>query len=80
MKRFKVKIYSEAIADIQNITDWYNEKQAGPGKKFQQTTVAQIIQLYRIPFSFAIRYNEIRCMLNKKFPYGPFTLMKPTEL
>ena len=69
MKRLKVKIYSEAIADIQNITDWYNEKQAGLGKRFQETTVRQINQLSKIPFSFVIRYSKIRCMLIKKFPY-----------
>jgi hypothetical protein len=69
MKRFKVKIYSEAIADIQNISDWYIEKQTGLGKRFQETTIRQINQLSQIPFSFVIRYSKIRYMLIKKFPY-----------
>lgn len=36
MKKYKVKIEPEALADIQEITDWYNEAQAGLGKRFQK--------------------------------------------
>ena len=36
MKKYKVKIEPEALADIQEITDWYNEAQAGLGKRFQE--------------------------------------------
>jgi plasmid stabilization system protein ParE len=39
MKKCKVKIEPEALADIQEITDWYNEKQAGLGGRFQKTTI-----------------------------------------
>jgi len=37
MKRYKVKIVPEALADIQEITDWYNEQQSRLGKRFQKT-------------------------------------------
>ena len=33
MKKYKVKIEPEALADIQEITDWYNETQTGLGRK-----------------------------------------------
>lgn len=69
MKKYRVKIDSEALADIQGITDWYNQQQAGIGKKFQNATIIQINSLNREPHIYAIRYNEIRCVLIKKFPY-----------
>jgi plasmid stabilization system protein ParE len=69
MKRFKVKIEPEALADIQEITDWYNEKKAGLGRRFQKTAIKQINSLNKDPQIYLIRYKEIRCMIIKKFPY-----------
>jgi plasmid stabilization system protein ParE len=69
MKKYKVKIEPEALSDIQEITDWYNEAQAGLGKRFQNTAIKQINSLNKDPQIYAIRYKEIRCMLVKKFPY-----------
>ncbi|MBU1369023.1 MAG: type II toxin-antitoxin system RelE/ParE family toxin [Bacteroidetes bacterium] len=69
MKKFKVKIEPEALSDIQEITDWYNEEQAGLGKRFQKTAIKQINSLSKDPQIYAIRYNEIRCVVIKKFPF-----------
>lgn len=69
MKRYKVKIVPEALADIQEITDWYNEQQSRLGKRFQKTAIKHINSLDKDPQIYAVRYNEIRCILIKKFPY-----------
>lgn len=69
MKRYKVKIEPEALADIQEITDWYNKALAGLGKRFQKMAIKQIDSLSKDPHVYAIRYKEIRCMIIKKFPY-----------
>ncbi len=69
MKNYKVKIDPEALADIQEITDWYNEAQAGLGKRFQKTVIRHINLLNKDPQIYAIRYKEIRCVLIKEFPY-----------
>lgn len=69
MKRYNVKIEPEALADIQEITDWYNEKQAGLGGTFQKTAIQNINSLHSDPQIYAVRYKEIRCLLIKKFPY-----------
>ncbi len=69
MKQYKVKIEPEALADIQEITDWYNDQQAGLGKRFQQTAIGHINSLSKDPQIYAIRYKEIRCVLVNKFPY-----------
>lgn len=69
MKKYNVKIEQEALSDIQEITDWYNEQQSGLGARFQKTAIQQINSLYKVPLLYAIRYKEIRCMVIKKFPY-----------
>ncbi|NOU19197.1 MAG: type II toxin-antitoxin system RelE/ParE family toxin [Bacteroidales bacterium] len=69
MKRYKIKIEPDALTDIQKITEWYNEKQAGLGVRFQETVVKQMNSLGKEPQVYAIRYREIRCVLIKKFPY-----------
>jgi len=69
MKRYAVKIEPEALADIQEITNWYNEAQAGLGKRFQNTAIKQINSLKKDPLIYAIRYKEIRCIVIKNFPY-----------
>ena len=47
MKKYKVKIEPEALSDIQEITDWYNE-QANLGKRFQNTTKNRLTVFGRI--------------------------------
>jgi hypothetical protein len=69
MKKFNLLIEPEALSDIQEITGWYNGKQAGLGKRFQSTAIRHINSLSKEPQIYAIRYKEIRCMLIKKFPY-----------
>lgn len=69
MKKYKVKIEPEALTDIQEITDWFNEKQAGLGGRFQRTTIRHINSLSKDPQIYAVRYSEIRCVVIKKFPY-----------
>lgn len=69
MRQYIVKIEPEAISDIQNITNWYNEAQEGLGKRFQDTVINQINSLKKNPHIYAVRYKEIRCMIVKKFPY-----------
>lgn len=67
--KYKVKVEPQALIDIQEITDWYNDKQSGLGNRFQKTTINQIDGLCNNPHLCPIRYKEIRCLLVKKFPY-----------
>jgi len=69
MKKHTVKIDPDALNDIQEITNWYNDQQKGLGGRFQETTIQQINSLKKDPHIYAIRYNEIRCMSVNKFPY-----------
>ncbi len=69
MKKYKVKIEPEALTDIQEITDWYNEQQSGLGRRIQKAIIQHINVLNKTPQIYAIRYREIRCVIIKKFPY-----------
>lgn len=69
MKKYSIKIDAEALANIRDISGWYNVQNAGLGKRFQNVVVSQINNLAENPQIFAIRYKEIRCMLVNKFPY-----------
>jgi mRNA-degrading endonuclease RelE of RelBE toxin-antitoxin system len=66
---YNIKIEPEALTDIQDITNWYNEQQFGLGGRFQKTAIKQIDCLNKNPHIYAIRYKQIRCVLVKKFPY-----------
>ena len=69
MKNFKVKIDPQAIADINSIAEWYDQQQSLLGDRFLNTIIKHINKLENTPYSFAIRYNEIRCMSVTKFPF-----------
>jgi plasmid stabilization system protein ParE len=65
---FNVFIEPEALNDIQEAVYWYNEKQKGLGKRFFSEVKKKIVFLRKNPF-YAIRYDNIRCVLVEKFPY-----------
>ncbi len=69
MKRFKIKIDKDALSDIQEATDWYNQKMQGLGTRFQRQVKQQINSLKNNPESYGKRYANVRCMLIKKFPF-----------
>ncbi len=69
MKKYKVKIDPDALTDIQEITEWYNTCKPGLGKRFQITVKRHINSLRDSPQAYAIRYQGIRCMAIKRFPY-----------
>lgn len=68
-EKYQVKIEPDALVDIQEISDWYNDQQTGLGKRFQKTAIKSINSLSANPQIYAFRYKEIRCVIIKKFPY-----------
>jgi hypothetical protein len=69
MQEYKIKIHAEALDDIQDATDWYNEQSNGLGRRFQSQVVKQINKLKDSALLYAIRYENVRCMMIKKFPF-----------
>lgn len=79
MKRYNLKIEPEALVDIQEITNWYNQQRNGLGGQFQKAVIKQIDSLSKNPQAFAIRYSEIRCVAIKKFPYMVHFFVNETD-
>ena len=69
MFKYKVKIDSDALLDIQEATDWYNKQSGGLGYRFQKQVRQQINSLKINAKNYTIRYNDVRCMTIKKFPF-----------
>jgi len=65
---FTIRIEPEAYEDIQEGFDWYNEQQAGSGKKFHAAVNASFDKLQKNPF-YQIRYDNVRCLPLQKYPY-----------
>lgn len=69
MKFYKVKINIDALSDIQQATDWYNKRLPELGTRFQKNVKRQINTLKHSAVNYSIRYNNVRCMLIKRFPF-----------
>lgn len=65
---FKIKIEPEAQLDIQEGIEWYNEHQKELGEKFYLAVISRIDTLAENPH-FEIRYDQVRCLPIKKFPF-----------
>lgn len=66
---YKIKIHKEAFNDIQNSIDWYDKQSNGLGLRFASQVIKQISMLRENGKHYPIRYNDVRCMIIKKFPF-----------
>lgn len=69
MKQFRFVFSPLSLNDIEEAKDYYEEMQAGLGKKFIAQLQLAISVLKRNPFFASLRYDDIRCVQLKKFPY-----------
>ena len=67
--QYSINIEPEAVDDIQKAVDYYNSKKTGLGKKFYNKIDKSLNYLKKYCYSFSIRYDDIRCMPLKNFPY-----------
>lgn len=67
---FHLDIEPEALDDIQNAIDYYDDKVAGLGKKSYDILEEHVELLRKNHHSFAINYDDIRVLPIKKFPYA----------
>jgi mRNA-degrading endonuclease RelE of RelBE toxin-antitoxin system len=65
---YSVVIDPLAIQDIQQAIEYCDEQQTGLGLKFEAALDKHLITLEKIPF-FLVRYDNVRCLPLKKFPY-----------
>jgi len=67
--QYSIKIRVEALADIQEVVAWYEAKSIGLGDNFRIIVSKHIGQLDTFPYTYCIRYDNIRCIPLKKYPY-----------
>ncbi len=65
---FKVIINKKAIKDIEETVEYYNKQSYGLGSKFE-SVLDEFIQVLETNPSFRIRYDKVRCLPIKTFPY-----------
>jgi hypothetical protein len=81
MSKYTISIDTDALQDIQDATDWYNKQLTGLGSRFQKQVKTQINSLKKNAVIYAVRYENVRCMLIKRFPFMVhFTLNENKEL
>ena len=66
--KYKIQIEPEVQLDIQDAAAWYNSQQKGLGRRFYSEVKKHFKHLTTNPF-FQIRYENVRCLPVKKFPY-----------
>jgi hypothetical protein len=54
--------------DVKESRKWYEEKQKGFGKKFYAEVKASLEAIKKTPH-FQTRYDEVRCLPLKKYPF-----------
>jgi hypothetical protein len=70
LKSYKLKITPEAQYEIQHAIDYYNGQQKGLGKQFFTDVKDDFSRIKRNPSSFAVRYDDVRWVSMKRFPYA----------
>lgn len=65
---YALVIDSRAQDDIQEAIDYYEEQQARLGRRFEGALNQCLLTLEKNPF-FRIRYDDVRCLPLKKYPY-----------
>lgn len=65
---FTIILDYRAIQDVQDVIDFYEEQQPRLGRQFEQALHEHLLTLELNPF-FQIRYDNIRCLPLRKFPY-----------
>jgi len=68
MNPYPLILDAQAIEDIQKAFDHYNEIYGNLGEKFENAVKASIDQIQQNPF-YQIKYQNIRCLRIKNFPY-----------
>jgi toxin ParE1/3/4 len=66
--QFLILLEPDAMDDIQSAIDFYDQKQVGLGKQFEQELNDYFSSLVKAPF-FTIRYDDVHCLPLKKFPF-----------
>lgn len=66
---YKIIFAPEVYDDIQSAVDFYTSRKKGLGKQFFITVKSQLLNIKSNAFGFQVRYDAVRCVPIKSFPY-----------
>jgi len=66
---YKTIFAPEVYDDIQKAVDFYTSRKKGLGKQFFKTVKSQLSHIKSNAFGFQVRYDAVRCVPIKSFPY-----------
>ena len=67
--KYYLYLKEEALADITEIANWYNEKRSGLGKEFLDELELCIKKIKTNPQLYQVQKKEIRQAILNRFPY-----------
>lgn len=67
---YKITYLDEANLDVKEAKAWYKQQRKGLEKQFAKAIIKAVSHIQDNPYAYAIRYNDIRIIHPKKFPYG----------
>ena len=70
--KYRLTIAPEALDDMQNGIEYYNNQQKGLGKRFATVVKKTIANIKKMPLSASIAFNDTRYKVVAKFPYVIF--------
>lgn len=66
--RFRIEVDIRALEDIKSAKEYYDSQKVGLGLRFEKSVKQLVSILQKNPF-FQIRYDQIRCVPLKSFPF-----------
>ncbi len=66
---YKIFITPTAFKDLSFASEYYEQKSAGLGNKFNETIQNYFNRIAETPFSSSVRYRNIRCKPVLRFPF-----------
>lgn len=67
--KYYLRLADEALTDIEQAAQWYEDKRKGLGKEFSEITVNYLEYLARNAHSHAKVHGEYRELVMKRFPF-----------
>lgn len=76
----KARFRPPAEDDVRDAYAWYREQGEGLAPEFRRALDACVAQIERNPLAYPKVYEELRRALLRRFPYGIFYPIEPTEV
>jgi hypothetical protein len=70
--RVRLVVRREASAEVEQASEWYEQRLTGLGEKFLEEFGAALMAVQQSPASYPVYRGEIRRVRLQKFPYGVF--------